>query len=842
MRLLYVFLLFTLQKVHGTAVFCPETSDLRVCCCCDTYRLSGCAVHLAVRCVCDLRSELEFAVSLRCETGLCPADIENHGHYCSTANTRDTVRAHTQCCLTHWRCSQELRERNCSRTTPTYNYTCSYNSSCDMLDICEEGFCHCDRTVIDCISSNHPVTTQVEDNQPITSQTGTVTVLDQSTSTFTFHRVNDTLNETLSNFTNELVLFNSSQSSNILSTKYPAIFQSGPEEEENEAEERDMDRNSERGSIVEREEEEAVKYEDVTAVLTTEEPGRDKKEEEILTTHNAMEWTTHNKLTVSIALTTTTESQTVTELPDTYTNTHSPHYTTHTQSHHHSSEEDDDESDGDTLQSAASNTSKPVTHTPAYTTHTSGAHTTTNYLSNIAKPYVKEEQEMTESDRETEEHSTAYIVLMTTPTKIATNQNSYHKTTPPTATNKNTVAATTLVQLPFMKGSKDKEILFEEKKSEEDKETDRESDLIVNKSEESSAEQPADLSTTKPKTQTQANTKPSQEDERHEKASKEDLQSDEEEGESVKTQTTVIPSSVREASPSTWIIPAMFPKPPVYSGSPRPTAHTAAQPTKNHKTTSTVPHTPVSTRTTTSGHAAVETAAHPQKPPRPVLDRSPSLTTTAQQESAEEDEQEKEEEPSDSSQESEKIESHRVRRRAALLFAWSLDLQQQQGDSEECSTSFLQYSASGQVLRDMSALGEMLYCLTGRCPHEYQHYACYCGQETQCCFLQQCCLEQLSVLGCRKNRKLNTHISCHKGKPQCSGVSVCDRLQCICDHSTAECMAASHFNHSVTSLCSGPRPPCHRKSHSSAQSANQDSTRPQINTQNQSNTHNEAVL
>lgn len=47
----------------------------------------------------------------------------------------------------------------------------------------------------------------------------------------------------------------------------------------------------------------------------------------------------------------------------------------------------------------------------------------------------------------------------------------------------------------------------------------------------------------------------------------------------------------------------------------------------------------------------------------------------------------------------------------------------------ECSMSFPQYSASGQVLRDMSALGEMLHCLTGRCPHEYQHYGCYCGQQ-----------------------------------------------------------------------------------------------------------------
>lgn len=45
-------------------------------------------------------------------------------------------------------------------------------TSADMLDFCEEGFCHCDWTVIDCISSNHPVPKQDGDNQPITSQTG----------------------------------------------------------------------------------------------------------------------------------------------------------------------------------------------------------------------------------------------------------------------------------------------------------------------------------------------------------------------------------------------------------------------------------------------------------------------------------------------------------------------------------------------------------------------------------------------------------------------------------------------------------------------------------------------
>ncbi|KAK7163516.1 hypothetical protein R3I93_007543 [Phoxinus phoxinus] len=401
-----------------------------------------------------------------------------------------------------------------------------------------------------------------------------------------------------------------------------------------------------------------------------------------------------------------------------------------------------------------------------------------------------------------------------------------------------------------------------ERESEEDKETERESDVIVNppnKSQENSAEN-GDLSATKPTIQTQANTKPSpsKKDERHNIESKEDLQSDEED-KSVNSQTTTIPSRVSEVSPYMWIIPAQFLKPAIHNASPRPTVYPAAKPTRNNKTTSTV-HKPVSTWTTTS-----ETIPHPQKPPRPALDQSPSLTTTAHQESAEEEEQEEEEEEekeaSDSSQESEKIESHRVRRRAAPFFAWSLleaaglsELQQQE-DSEECSKSFLQYSASGQVLRDMSALGEMLHCLTGRCPHEYQHYGCYCGQQgtgnpvdqlDRCCFLQQFCLEQLSAMGCRKTRKLNAQISCRKGKPRCSGVSVCDRLQCVCDRSTAECMAASHFNQSVTSSCSGPRPPCLREPHSSTQSASQDTSeesnemtpsRPQMNTQSQSNTH-----
>lgn len=42
---------------------------------------------------------------------------------------------------------------------------------------------------------------------------------------------------------------------------------------------------------------------------------------------------------------------------------------------------------------------------------------------------------------------------------------------------------------------------------------------------------------------------------------------------------------------------------------------------------------------------------------------------------------------------------------------------------------------------------------------------------------------------------------------------MCDKLQCVCDKTTAECMAAARFNHSLTShQCGGPAPSCQRGS------------------------------
>uniref|UniRef100_A0A3Q3NQ41 Otoconin 90 n=1 Tax=Labrus bergylta TaxID=56723 RepID=A0A3Q3NQ41_9LABR len=144
-------------------------------------------------------------------------------------------------------------------------------------------------------------------------------------------------------------------------------------------------------------------------------------------------------------------------------------------------------------------------------------------------------------------------------------------------------------------------------------------------------------------------------------------------------------------------------------------------------------------------------------------------------------------------------------------------------NATECSRSFSLYGGDGRVRREMPSLGEMLHCLTGRCPHEYELYGCYCGQEggggtpqdqlDRCCFFHHCCLKQIGSMGCRSERKLNAQISCENGKPRCQGLAACDKLQCVCDKATAECMAAAHFNHSLPApRCHGPGPPCRRAS------------------------------
>ncbi|XP_056378751.1 uncharacterized protein LOC130274443 isoform X3 [Hyla sarda] len=122
---------------------------------------------------------------------------------------------------------------------------------------------------------------------------------------------------------------------------------------------------------------------------------------------------------------------------------------------------------------------------------------------------------------------------------------------------------------------------------------------------------------------------------------------------------------------------------------------------------------------------------------------------------------------------------------------------------------FQRVKEDGSVKSDLPLLGEMLYCLTGRCPEDFELYGCYCGQEgignpkdilDSCCFSHQCCIEHLKKLGCAPDRNVRSEVVCIDRKPTCVGWSICDKLVCACDKAAAECMAAAPFNGTMRSL------------------------------------------
>uniref|UniRef100_A0A8C0KLP0 Otoconin 90 n=1 Tax=Canis lupus dingo TaxID=286419 RepID=A0A8C0KLP0_CANLU len=123
--------------------------------------------------------------------------------------------------------------------------------------------------------------------------------------------------------------------------------------------------------------------------------------------------------------------------------------------------------------------------------------------------------------------------------------------------------------------------------------------------------------------------------------------------------------------------------------------------------------------------------------------------------------------------------------------------------------------------RVMPQFAEMLFCLTSRCPEEFESYGCYCGQEGQgeprdaldrCCFSHHCCVEQVTRLGCLSERLPGSLVECVDGTAKCVGRSLCAQLLCACDQTAAECMASAAFNLSLGSAgkraCQGRRPSC----------------------------------
>uniref|UniRef100_A0A8C3UIE9 Phospholipase A2-like central domain-containing protein n=1 Tax=Catharus ustulatus TaxID=91951 RepID=A0A8C3UIE9_CATUS len=120
--------------------------------------------------------------------------------------------------------------------------------------------------------------------------------------------------------------------------------------------------------------------------------------------------------------------------------------------------------------------------------------------------------------------------------------------------------------------------------------------------------------------------------------------------------------------------------------------------------------------------------------------------------------------------------------------------------------TFLQERGRGRAQRELPQLGEMLFCLTERCPEEFESYGCYCGQEgrgdpidalDRCCFSHHCCMEQVKKLGCHAERNLRSEVVCLDHTPKCIGWSTCEKLLCACDKAAAECMASAFFNESL---------------------------------------------
>ncbi|XP_068381592.1 otoconin-90 [Eschrichtius robustus] len=138
-----------------------------------------------------------------------------------------------------------------------------------------------------------------------------------------------------------------------------------------------------------------------------------------------------------------------------------------------------------------------------------------------------------------------------------------------------------------------------------------------------------------------------------------------------------------------------------------------------------------------------------------------------------------------------------------------------------CDRFTFLHLGSGDNAWVMPQLGEMLFCLTSRCPEEFESYGCYCGQEGQgeprdaldrCCLSHHCCLEQVRRLGCLLERLPRSPVVCVDGTPKCVGQSLCEKLLCVCDETAAECLASAFYNQSLKSPgrqeCQGHRPSC----------------------------------
>ncbi|KGL90050.1 Otoconin-90, partial [Charadrius vociferus] len=114
--------------------------------------------------------------------------------------------------------------------------------------------------------------------------------------------------------------------------------------------------------------------------------------------------------------------------------------------------------------------------------------------------------------------------------------------------------------------------------------------------------------------------------------------------------------------------------------------------------------------------------------------------------------------------------------------------------------TFMQERGNGRAKRELPQLGEMLFCLTERCPEEFEkskYFPVTSIVYFRCCFAHHCCMEQFKKLGCHAEQSSRSEVVCFDHKPKCIGWSMCEKLLCACDETAAECMASAFFNESL---------------------------------------------
>ncbi|XP_058524346.1 otoconin-90 isoform X3 [Ochotona princeps] len=159
--------------------------------------------------------------------------------------------------------------------------------------------------------------------------------------------------------------------------------------------------------------------------------------------------------------------------------------------------------------------------------------------------------------------------------------------------------------------------------------------------------------------------------------------------------------------------------------------------------------------------------------------------------------------------------------RSVGLVMSSVESSPEETTGKACDRLTFLHPGSGHNTLVMPQLGEMLFCLTSRCPEEFESYGCYCGQAgrgeprdalDRCCLSHHCCLEQMRRLGCLPERLSQSAVMCVDHIPKCAGHSLCQKLLCACDQVAAECMASASFNQSLKSTdrqeCQGMQVSC----------------------------------